>query len=149
MTPLLFSSEKQDISARDSAELQAVADVLKAKPEIKQIRIEGHTDNTGREAENQALSERRARRVAQWLSEHGVDKSRLEPAGYGASRPIASNQTAEERAKNRRVEIRIPGEVPAQPGSDVSAMPPPTTAPKAPRSFSLGPPGPKARSAAP
>jgi OOP family OmpA-OmpF porin len=71
------------------------------------VAIEGHTDWIGSEAYNQGLSERRAESVRRYLVEHGVDESRLSTAGYGESRPIASNETREGRALNRRVELMV------------------------------------------
>ncbi len=71
------------------------------------VSVEGHTDAIGTDAYNQGLSERRANSVKTYLVEHGVDGSRLSTAGYGESRPIASNQTREGRALNRRVELNV------------------------------------------
>lgn len=70
------------------------------------ITIEGHTDNTGDDAHNQQLSEMRAAAVRAFLIEHyGIDAGRLEAAGFGESRPVASNDTPEGRQGNRRVEL--------------------------------------------
>jgi OOP family OmpA-OmpF porin len=71
------------------------------------VSIEGHTDWIGTDAYNQGLSERRANSVMNYLVDHGVEASRLSTAGYGESRPIASNQTREGRALNRRVELLV------------------------------------------
>jgi OmpA-OmpF porin, OOP family len=71
------------------------------------VMVEGHTDWIGTDAYNQGLSERRANSVMNYLVDHGVDASRLSTAGYGESRPIASNQTREGRALNRRVELLV------------------------------------------
>jgi OOP family OmpA-OmpF porin len=71
------------------------------------VMVEGHTDWVGSDAYNQGLSERRAESVRRYLSEHGVDEGRLSTAGYGESRPIASNETREGRALNRRVELLV------------------------------------------
>ena len=71
------------------------------------VAIEGHTDWIGTDAYNQGLSERRANAVMNYLVDHGVDASRLSTTGYGESRPIASNQTREGRALNRRVELLV------------------------------------------
>jgi outer membrane protein OmpA-like peptidoglycan-associated protein len=69
------------------------------------IRVEGFTDNQGSKEANLKLSSERAGAVVNWLADHGVDRSRLSSKGYGDSRPIASNSSAEGRAKNRRVEL--------------------------------------------
>jgi outer membrane protein OmpA-like peptidoglycan-associated protein len=70
------------------------------------VSIEGHTDWIGTDAYNQGLSERRANAVQAYLIEHGISPSRLSTSGYGESRPIASNETREGRALNRRVELK-------------------------------------------
>jgi outer membrane protein OmpA-like peptidoglycan-associated protein len=72
-----------------------------------QISIEGHTDGTGTDAYNQGLSERRAAAVRDYLAAAGIDPGRLTVVGYGESRPVASNDTDDGRAQNRRVELRV------------------------------------------
>ena len=85
--------------------LQDVADGLRVTPDLRLV-IEGHTDSTGNTAQNLDLSRRRAESVKQALiSEFGIAPDRLQTAGYGATRPIAANDTADGRAKNRRVEF--------------------------------------------
>jgi outer membrane protein OmpA-like peptidoglycan-associated protein len=69
------------------------------------VRIVGHTDSTGSDAVNDPLSLRRAESVRNYLSDRGVGAGRIEVAGRGSREPVASNDTAEGRAKNRRVEI--------------------------------------------
>jgi outer membrane protein OmpA-like peptidoglycan-associated protein len=71
------------------------------------IRIEGFTDNVGREAVNQALSAARAAAVREALIARGIPAQRLESQGLGAARPIASNRTAKGRARNRRIEFHV------------------------------------------
>ena len=71
------------------------------------IDVYGHTDSTGSDEYNQALSERRARTVANYLIMRGVGETRIRSMGYGESLPVASNDTEEGRARNRRVEIKI------------------------------------------
>ena len=89
--------------------LQAVADVLTGHPEIKKIRVEGHTDNRGNAASNKKLSAARAAAVVKWLTAHGVDGSRLASEGHGQEVPIADNKTEDGRRQNRRVEFHIEG----------------------------------------
>jgi outer membrane protein OmpA-like peptidoglycan-associated protein len=72
-----------------------------------EVLIVGHTDSTGRPEYNQDLSERRARAAADYLSEQGVARGRLRTEGRGEDEPIAGNDTEEERAQNRRVELAI------------------------------------------
>ncbi|NML94458.1 OmpA family protein [Novosphingobium olei] len=71
------------------------------------IDVYGYTDSTGSDAYNQQLSERRAQAVASYLSSRGVSASRIRSQGFGESQPVASNDTVEGRAANRRVEIKI------------------------------------------
>jgi outer membrane protein OmpA-like peptidoglycan-associated protein len=71
------------------------------------IDVLGHTDSTGTDAYNQALSERRAQSVADYLSMRGVARARMGIRGYGETQPIASNETEEGRSQNRRVEIKV------------------------------------------
>lgn len=71
------------------------------------VDVYGHTDSTGSDAFNQTLSERRAQTVANYLQSQGVSSARIRWQGFGETLPIASNDTAEGRAQNRRVEIKI------------------------------------------
>jgi OOP family OmpA-OmpF porin len=94
------SDEVKEMFFDDIAELAAF---LKRFDDI-QVDVEGHTDSTGPEEYNQGLSERRAQAVVDLLvNEHGIPASRLNAVGFGESRPIASNDTREGRAENRRV----------------------------------------------
>jgi len=87
--------------------LDDVVDVILANPQVKQIRIEGHTDNIGEATYNQDLSRERAESVMEYLVGKGVPRERLVAEGFGFSRPIAPNDNEEGRAKNRRVEFVI------------------------------------------
>ena len=71
------------------------------------IDVLGHTDSTGTDAYNQALSERRAQSVADYLSMRGVARARMGIRGYGETQPIASNETEQGRSQNRRVEVKV------------------------------------------
>jgi outer membrane protein OmpA-like peptidoglycan-associated protein len=86
--------------------LQEVAKVLNAYPSTV-IGVFGHTDNVGSSAANQRLSEQRAESVVGSLESFGVARARMTPRGFGYTQPVASNDTPEGRAQNRRVEIRI------------------------------------------
>ena len=99
-----FAVDRSDIEARFYPTLDKVADTLVQYPQTT-IDVIGHADSTGDAAYNQALSERRASSVASYLVSRGVLRDRLYVAGRGESQPIASNDTAEGRAKNRRVEV--------------------------------------------
>ena len=74
---------------------------------LREVRIEGHTDDRGRDDRNLDLSVRRARSVRRWLIEHGIEASRLEAWGCGEQHPVEPNTTADGRQANRRVEFQI------------------------------------------
>ena len=102
---ILFDTNSDRIRPESANALKEIADVLLAHADLK-VAIEGHTDNTGSDETNQTLSEKRAAAVKVWLSTQGkVPADRLESAGFGSSRPAASNETAEGKQTNRRVEI--------------------------------------------
>jgi outer membrane protein OmpA-like peptidoglycan-associated protein len=87
--------------------LQKVAALVKSYPTLPML-IAGHTDSVGRPEANHALSENRAAAVKEWLtSRGGVAADRISTRGYGQTQPTATNDTAEGRQKNRRVEIRL------------------------------------------
>ncbi len=86
--------------------LDQVADTL-GRYEQTYVDVYGHTDSVGSDAYNQTLSERRAGAVASYLTSRGVQSARLATRGFGESEPIASNETEEGRAENRRVEIKL------------------------------------------
>jgi OOP family OmpA-OmpF porin len=71
------------------------------------VEVAGHTDSTGSETYNQGLSERRANSVKDYLTSQGVTATRLSAKGYGEAQPVASNDTKEGRAENRRVELIV------------------------------------------
>ncbi len=103
---ILFASSSANLSARSNATLDALAKVAKGCSKGR-IRVEGHTDSTGRASFNKTLSERRAMAVANYLTKAGVKKDRVEAVGYGQEKPVASNNTAQGRAKNRRIEFTV------------------------------------------
>lgn len=105
-----FDTGRDTIKQESFKLLDDVARLLVAHPELDRIRVEGHTDNVGAAAYNKDLSERRAASVVRYLVGKGVEKERLEPAGFGFERPIASNATALGRARNRRVEFTLVAE---------------------------------------
>jgi outer membrane protein OmpA-like peptidoglycan-associated protein len=104
---LLFPSGKDDLSEAAEQHLDQVASALKDQPDGTKFRVEGYTDSTGSERQNKMLSTNRARAVADYLSEEGIDKDRIEAVGYGEQRPLATNDSDEGRASNRRIEIVI------------------------------------------
>lgn len=107
LKPVFFAFDKDVILPQSFPTLQAVAEVLKAVPSIRKLRVEGHTDSQGNRLYNIDLSDRRAKSVMRWLVENGIDAGRLTAQGYGPDRPIAPNTTVAGRAKNRRVVFTI------------------------------------------
>ncbi len=102
-----FDASKATVNAKAAAVLDRVADKLKANAGVKRIRIEGHSDDPGGKAKNQTLSQQRAEAVMEYLIKKGVERERLQAVGYGESRPVDKRNSAEARAKNRRVEFII------------------------------------------
>ncbi|MBN1282527.1 MAG: OmpA family protein [Proteobacteria bacterium] len=84
-----------------------VAYLLSRNPQIRLVRVEGHTDWIGSDASNQLLSERRANAVRDYLIGKGIEPDRLVSVGYGETRPVADNNTVEGRARNRRTEFTV------------------------------------------
>ncbi len=102
-----FAFNKYNIKPDSYGILDDVASIIKANPQIKKIKVEGNTDAIGSEAYNMKLSQKRAEAVVQYLTNKGVPATKLEPVGYGKTRPIATNKTAAGRAQNRRVEFNV------------------------------------------
>ena len=103
---ILFDTNAADLRPVSMTEIQKMATTLQKYPDTNVI-IEGHTDNSGSDAINQPLSERRAQAVANYTISQGVDASRVTTKGYGSSDPVADNTTVEGKQANRRVEVAI------------------------------------------
>lgn len=103
---ITFKTDSADINSSFYPVLNSVAKVLK-KYDNSTVLVSGHTDSTGGADYNLTLSRERAASVASYLQGQGVKSSRFEVMGLGSSNPIASNATAQGRAQNRRVEIKI------------------------------------------
>jgi OOP family OmpA-OmpF porin len=101
-----FDFDKATIKPSGRDELDAAVKTLRDNPSMHVV-VEGHTDSIGSDAYNQRLSERRAKAVRDYLVREGIDASRITTRGYGESRPVASNDTAEGRAQNRRSEVIV------------------------------------------
>jgi outer membrane protein OmpA-like peptidoglycan-associated protein len=99
-----FDSDSDVLRPESKATLDQIVATLKKDPALK-ITIEGHTDSTSTPQHNQQLSEKRAAAVKASLVAAGIDAARLAAAGFGASRPVATNDSAIGRAENRRVEL--------------------------------------------
>ncbi|MGE0334235.1 MAG: OmpA family protein [Gammaproteobacteria bacterium] len=101
-----FDFNKATLKPEAMSKLDHAAQVMTDNPGIK-VNVEGHTDSVGSDAYNQNLSDRRAKSVVDYLVGKGVDAGRLMSAGYGESRPVATNDSAEGRAQNRRVDLIV------------------------------------------
>ena len=99
-----FGSGSASLTSESFAILDKVVEGLKDNPEVN-IEVRGYTDSQGRASTNQQLSEKRAQTVMNYLINVGIDASRLRAVGYGEEDPIADNNTAAGRAKNRRIEF--------------------------------------------
>lgn len=105
-TQLLFDFNKTELKEANKADLLKLAETLKQNPETDML-IVGHTDDTGTEASNVDLSEKRANAVANQLISAGVDIKRMKIQGWGESQPSVLNDSEKNRSQNRRVEIAI------------------------------------------
>lgn len=105
---ILFDFNKATLRPDSEGALNKVKQLFASDPNLKLV-VEGHTDNVGGAASNQKLSEARAASVVSWLTAHGVPAARVSAKGYGLTKPVASNEDAAGRAKNRRVELRKEG----------------------------------------
>ena len=103
---ITFALNSADLNAQFFNALDGVSMVLKEYDKTV-VEVAGHTDSSGSDQYNQALSERRAQAVAGYLSSHGVKTQRLITIGAGEAHPVASNDTEQGRSQNRRVELTI------------------------------------------
>lgn len=103
---ITFPVDRYEIQPQFQSTLDQVAQTLSSYNQTY-IDVLGHTDSTGSDAYNQALSERRAQSVSNYLAGRGVAQARIAARGYGEGQPIASNDTDSGRAENRRVEIKV------------------------------------------
>lgn len=139
-----FDNDKATLTPNAKSILDNVASELKQYPDI-QVEVQGHTDSNASVQHNQGLSERRAASVKKYLVDAGVDAGRMTTIGFGESQPIADNGTAEGRALNRRVQLRITqgsitqggpgseGSSEASPAPEAAAPAPSAEAPTAPQ----------------
>ena len=100
-----FDIGKATVKPESYPIIEQITNYLKEHPQVK-IVIEGHTDNTGNDASNLALSDKRAMSIKAEIVNRGIDPSRMETKGFGASKPVADNKTAAGRTQNRRVTIK-------------------------------------------
>jgi outer membrane protein OmpA-like peptidoglycan-associated protein len=103
---VLFKTGSAAIAPESNATLEAIAKAAKDCAGVK-ITVEGHTDSTGSENRNKRLSERRAKAIVEFLVNAGVSKDVLSAVGFGQEKPVAANDSEENRAKNRRIEFTV------------------------------------------
>jgi OOP family OmpA-OmpF porin len=103
---LTFDTGKATLQSSSQEQLDNVAAILKAYPNVH-VKVGGYTDNSGKAAANLKLSDDRAKNVMEALVAGGIDKARLEAKGYGDAHPVASNDTEEGRAQNRRISLLV------------------------------------------
>lgn len=101
-----FAESSADLGTNAMGMLDEIVEIAFDCPALF-ITITGHTDNTGNEAANRALSEGRAESVVAYLTEHGIDVGRLKASGVGSDSPIASNENRAGRQINRRIEFEL------------------------------------------
>ena len=106
MDDVLFDFDKSNVKPEAGAILDRLVAFMNENKD-KKVSLAGHTDSVGTEAYNLRLSERRVNSVKDYVVKKGVDTSRISGQGFGESKPIADNKTAEGRSKNRRVEIKV------------------------------------------
>lgn len=105
---IFFESGKSELNTESTLELERMIAFMGKEKKLK-IEISGHTDNVGSDASNQSLSLARAKSVVAYLSSNGIEGERLVAKGYGEAQPIATNNTDEGKALNRRTEFKIVG----------------------------------------
>ncbi len=109
MSDVLFDTGKYTLKPAAREKLAKISGIVLAHPGLK-LGVEGHTDNVGSEEYNQLLSEQRAAGVLEFLVQQGLPESSVTSHGFGMTQPVATNDTPEGRAKNRRVELVVTGE---------------------------------------
>src|SRR5690606_19172725 len=102
-----FAPSSAVVLRESEAVLRDVVSIVSTNPQIVRVRVEGHTDDVGEDADNMELSRRRARSVMRWMIEHGIEPARIEAWGCGERHAIASNRRASGRRANRRVVFLI------------------------------------------
>jgi outer membrane protein OmpA-like peptidoglycan-associated protein len=120
---VLFASGRATLFPTAMVRLDQVAEALKTMPTSTHMTVEGHTDNVGTAEFNQQLSLSRAQVVRDYLVGRGISPTRIEAYGYGQTRPLVDNTTAENRANNRRVEIVIHGAPPVSLNGNTPPIP--------------------------
>lgn len=105
---IFFETGKFDLQNESKSELDKLVELLNDNPNLK-IQIDGHTDNVGQQKDNLELSNNRAKSVVVYLLSKGINQQRLSYKGFGATKPVADNNTETGRAQNRRTELYVTG----------------------------------------
>lgn len=103
---IMFDVNKSTLKAESEAKLNNILAILNAYPAVN-LKIGGYTDSDGNDAKNMKLSDDRAKATMTWLTGKGIDAARLSAEGYGEANPIATNDTPENKAKNRRISFSV------------------------------------------
>ncbi len=112
-----FETNRAEIRPESLGIISQVRSALEVNPQLRKIRIEGHTDSRGSNEKNMTLSQRRAESVMKYLIAEGIDPNRLEAKGWGEDHPLVPNDTPENMQTNRRVEFHIVDPAPAAEGA--------------------------------
>jgi len=103
---IFFNTASYELLPASNAELDKLVKLLTANPTLR-IELGGHTDNVGADAANLTLSDQRARSVREFVISKGIDATRITAEGYGETKPVATNDTEEGKAQNRRTEVTV------------------------------------------
>ena len=104
---IVYETGKAIIKPESEPTLNALKNFMEQNKNFTRIRVEGHTDNVGKPAENMKLSTDRAMAVVTWMAAHGLSKDRFLAVGFGDTKPIADNKTDDGKAQNRRTEFHL------------------------------------------
>jgi outer membrane protein OmpA-like peptidoglycan-associated protein len=118
MSDVLFDTAKYTLRSGAREKLAKVSGIVLSHPGLK-LAVEGHTDSVGGDEYNQTLSEERAASVRDYLVSQGIPATSITARGFGKTMPVVSNDTAEGRQRNRRVELVVSGEII---GTEVSSL---------------------------
>ena len=110
LSDVLFDTGKYTLRPLAREKLAKISGIVLAYPDLR-LAIEGNTDSVGSEAMNQTLSEKRASSVLDYLAKQNIPAASMTSQGFGKSQPVASNDTAEGRQQNRRVDLVVSGDV--------------------------------------
>ncbi len=110
LSDVLFDTGKSTLRPEAREKLAKISGIVLAYPDLR-LAIEGNTDSVGSDAMNQTLSEQRAASVRDYLVKENIPAASMTSQGFGETQPVASNDTAEGRQQNRRVEMVVSGEV--------------------------------------